>query len=192
MQLLSTYEWVLTLMCMYPPHESSSMRKKAFYMLLTLAMFSVNLLIVTALLVYVWKYATTDLTGSLFTLIGIALVGQTLYSMPIAYCLRYRAQKIFVQLATIYDTSMLISLSKFSLNFILLTFLDKNADCIEYLDKMNSLSDRILPFVCKVFGTTSLSNLSLSTVSAIYCWSKYGRIKSDHVFHSFKEMCVIL
>lgn len=73
-------------------------------------------------------------------------------------------------------------------NLISITFQDREADCIGLLNEVNSLTERIWPFIFQIEGFLGISDISLSSVSVIYCWSIYGHIESDHVLHTFNEV----
>lgn len=105
MEPLPTTKWMLTWMGMFPASKSSSMRMRAFHELFAVMLFCGNLFGVAVLSVYIWQFVKIDLIGSLFTFIGLAAYTASLYTIPIAYYLRHRARKIFVQLAMIYDAS---------------------------------------------------------------------------------------
>lgn len=67
---------------------------------------------------------------------------------------------------------------------------DKNAECVGLLNRANSISEWIWPLAGKLVVLYSGSNIAVSIASAIYCWSIYGQMKSDRVFHSMNVMLV--
>lgn len=70
-----------------------------------LTMFAINLFGVTACLIFIWEFATTDLVATLFAFNGVVTFGASLYNIPITFFSQYQARSIFKQLAEIYDAS---------------------------------------------------------------------------------------
>ena len=103
MEPLPTTKLVMTWLCMHSANESSNVQKKN--LILGLIMFAINLFSVIACLVFIWKFATTDLVATLFAFNGVATFGASLYTIPISFFLRHQATKIFKKLSAIYDTS---------------------------------------------------------------------------------------
>lgn len=105
MESLSTTKWVMTWLCMYPPSESSSTRKKAAYKVMCAIVFTIDLCSVIVCIAFIWKYMLTDMAASLFALLGAVTFNSSLYSISIAIFMSHHARIIFEKLSAIYEAS---------------------------------------------------------------------------------------
>lgn len=104
MEPLATIKWAMTWICMYPTMELSSLFKKISHKVCGLVFFAISVVGVAVCIAFIWKFVATNLIESLFAFLGVALYSESVYTMPIAYFSRQKAQRIFKTLSEIYNT----------------------------------------------------------------------------------------
>lgn len=87
----------------YPAIESTSKRKKVTHMLFAVMVFTGNFLAAVAHVVYLSKYMTTNVKGSIFAFMGVSAYGCVTYITASVFILRKQISSILNQLSAIYD-----------------------------------------------------------------------------------------
>lgn len=107
MKAFATHQRLFKLMCIWPLADDSSLWKKILITVLGVTVVLSEVLGLLASLVFVAKYVTIDLEGSVKTVFQIAAYINTTYVMFIAFSRRQRIIKLIKKFQRIYDASRL-------------------------------------------------------------------------------------
>lgn len=105
MRSLKTNQQVLTWLCVFPPEKCVSTWKRIADIAFTLIIVVGQLLCVISSASFIWKYVSTNLEESLFSLVHSIPGSGTLYQGVVILILRRSLIAIFDQLSKIYDKS---------------------------------------------------------------------------------------
>lgn len=107
MKAFATHQRLFKLMCIWPLADDSSLWKKILITVLGVTVVFSEVLGLLASLVFVAKYVTIDLEGSVKTVFQIAAYINTTYVMFTAFSRRQRIIKLIKKFQRIYDASRL-------------------------------------------------------------------------------------
>lgn len=103
MKPLVTNKGVMTLLCMLPFDEGTSLRKRIACIAFSSFVFLANLAGLIASVAFIVKFNTSDLDRSLYALMHMFPFFAMAYSVFVIFFLRHRMGEVFRKLTEIYD-----------------------------------------------------------------------------------------
>lgn len=198
MKPLATAQSIMIWFSFCSAKDFTSIWKKIASFVLFLLILIPNVCLATSSLVYVSKYLSIDLNGSVFAFMIVANHYTWVYFTIIAFFMRHKINGIFELLTTIYRTSKcpnieayfngfrsfhlhLLSSIEFFLN------LDERNHSFELLVRVNDTCERIWKFHFKgcIIGFVG-SVTSTSIISVVHCWIANGYLDTTEFYYPLK------
>lgn len=189
MEPLVSVNQLFTWLCICPVDGTVSEWKKTARVPVAIANFAIMVSHFIASLVFLIRFVTTDLPGSLFALMCCCGDFSIVYILITALILRHRVNEIFKGLSAIYSTCKYYSISSLMCVFWIFRFYsDGNVNANPFLARANDKSEWWWGIYCKymygTFGSVILNAIS----SVVSCWLANGQFEADHVYHPVNVM----
>lgn len=104
MEPLVTAKQMLIWLRICPSPNSASKSEKLAHLAFTILVSTGQILGAITHMIYLFEFGSTDLKGSIFSLMGAAGFIAIFYVSIIVFSMRYQIREIFEQLSIIYDT----------------------------------------------------------------------------------------
>lgn len=111
---LETNRRILTWLCIYPVNENASEQHKILRSLFGIGVFVANLMVFIVSIVFLVKFASTDIEEALFSVIQLAGTGNILYVSIIIFIVRHKIVGLFKSLDKIYEERKIWNVDTFS------------------------------------------------------------------------------
>lgn len=108
MKPLVTAQKLLTWLCILPPGQSTSGRKKKTFIAFTFTIVGFLILLFIPGVIFIQKFALIDFEKSLFAFCVCLVCSCTIYAASVTYFLRPKIFNIFEKLTKIYDACKII------------------------------------------------------------------------------------
>lgn len=185
---------VLTWLCILPPENSTSVRKKRAFKAFAFTIVAILTSIFIAGVFFIRKFALTDFVKCLFSFSVCLSCACIIYVAIVSYILRSKILTIFETLSEIYDTcksirinwKLLMNSSNAKNENIVFFITDKDEGSFRFLARANNKCEWIWRlYFERILGVLGLNHLFASVISVLLCYYNYGKFDRNHLYLPF-------
>lgn len=189
-----TTKYMMIWLCLCPTTKSWNKEKKFLRVVFTLTILLLIACIIIAHLMYFSKFMSIDVSESLFALMNVIAISDTLYGLIVEFLLRDKIDDMFKEISIIYKASELTALAQFHSLILLWSFhwifLDKHTDAYPFLVRANNISEWMWSLFFKCLKFIFYVSALVSILSVILSWLINGTFNADNLYRPLKIMWV--